>query len=80
MSHAENHYWQAFPEWWGHLSNTPLILFHADKNIPAAQIVKIVGKCANCAVDTCRVPPSLEFNPFTFNSLFVQQSFNIYRH
>jgi hypothetical protein len=46
----------------------PLIIRHADENVTAAQVVKIIGEGAHRVQDCFRVPALLKFRVFTESS------------
>lgn len=54
---------------------------HTDHDVSAVQILKIIGKCTDCANDLCAgslfIPGSLELNPRRFHALEVQQMVKI---
>jgi hypothetical protein len=62
---------------WQH--GLPLILPNADKDIAAAQIMKIVGESAHRVKDGLGIPALLKLQPFPLHGLPVQDVFNIDR-
>ena len=57
----------------------PLILRHADENVAAAQIVKIIGEGAHRVQDGLRVPALLKFQTLPLHGLTVQNVINVDR-